>query len=105
MRDPAKDPEGKGSLKELPCLQVRFLTLKKENPAFLELLIIFWLCAKPWGSRDEGLWCFSWRNSLARQGTDTQGKGSVGDRTMQHCKVKLDGGIGINEAKRLDRAL
>lgn len=27
-------------------------------------------CTKPWGSRDEGLWCSSWRNSLARQEID-----------------------------------
>lgn len=43
---------------------------------------------------------------LTRQaGIDTQAKGSDGQCPMQHCQVKVDGGIAIAEAQRLQRTL
>ena len=43
---------------------------------------------------------------LTRQaGIDTQVKGSDEQCPMQRCKVKVDGGVAIAEAQRLQRML
>lgn len=87
---PAKDPGGKGSiLKELACLFGKISYTKESKPTFTELPVIFWLCSGPWGSRDEGSWSLSQKNSSASQEVDTLAKGFGGKRT---CSFGIQGG-------------